>query len=157
MAVGEHEATLAPDSPFDRGDRRPWVVSAGDESLELPRDAVPPRLANDAAAPVEIDGRGRGVTAVPRQEHDCRQDGRAGEGCSEKNEGGPASRAALSFVILRYLIWNVALPVVWFPAMSVASHRNSVVFVTTNDCPGSRGPVASHSVEVLLGFDPSVV
>ena len=41
--------------------------------------------------------------------------------------------------------------------MSVASHRNSVVVVTTNDWPGSRGPVESHSVEVLFGFDPSVV
>ena len=54
-------------------------------------------------------------------------------------------------------IMNVALPVVWFPAMSVASQRNSVVVVTTKLWPGSRGPVESQSVDVLLGFDPSVV
>jgi len=157
VAVGEHEAALAPDGALDRHDGRPWVVSAGDEPLELLRDAVTRRLGEEASAPVEVDGGGGDVTSVRRKEHDRRKDGSAAERSGEKEEGGPETRTALSFVILRYLIWNVALPVVWFPAISVASQRNSVGFVTTNDWPGSRGPVESQSVEVLLGFDPSVV
>jgi hypothetical protein len=157
VAVGEHEAALVPDCPLDRRDRRAWVVSAGDEPLELLRDAVTRRLGEEAAAPVEVDGGGGDVTSVPSKEYDRRKDGGAAERGGEKEEGGPEPRTALAFVPLPYLIWNVALPVVWFPAMSVASQRNSVVVVTTNDWPGSRGPVESHSVEVLSGFDPSVV
>ena len=157
MAVREHEAALTPDSTLDRGDRGPWVVSVGDEPLELPRDAVAPAVGEEAAAPVEVEGGGGDVTAVLREEHDRRERDRAGEDCGDEEEGGPEARAALAFVLLPYLIWNVALPVAWFPAMSVASQRNSVVVVTTNDWPGSRGPVESHSVEVLSGFDPSVV
>ncbi len=157
MAVGEHEAALAPDGQLDRADRGPWVVSTGDELLELPRHAVAPRVADEATAPFEVNGSRRLLAAV-LHEDECRcEHGRADERRGEKEEGGPDPRAALAFVLLPYLIWNVALPVVWFPAMSVASQRNSVVVVTTNDWPGSRGPVESQSVEVLLGFEPSVV
>ena len=105
----------------------------------------------------QVDRGGLVLAAAPR-EHDRggKQGGEAEPG-GEQEEGGPARRSALPFLVLPYLIVNVALPVVWFPAMSVASQRNSVVVVTTNDWPGSRGPVESHNVDVLLGFDPSVV
>jgi hypothetical protein len=156
VAIGEHEAALAPDGQLDRADRGPWVISAADEPLEFPRHAVAPRVADEAPAPFEVHG-SRLVAAVLHEDDGRGKNGCAAERYGEKEEGGPESRAALLFVILPYLIWNVALPVVWFPAMSVASQRNSVVFVTTNDWPGSRGPVASHRVEVLSGFDPSVV
>ena len=121
------------------------------------RDAVARRLGEQPAAPVELDRGGRLVAPLSRDQDNCDEQGRGAERSGEKEEGGPEPRAALRFLVLPYLIWNVALPVVLFPAMSVASQRNSVVVVTTNDWPGSRGPVASHSVDVLLGFDPSVV
>ncbi len=158
MAVGEYEAAVAPGSAFDRGNRRPRVVHARDEPLELAREAFAGRVGQQAAAPVELDGDrgGRVVATVPREQERRRQQRRDADRRREK-EGGPGSRAALPFVVLTYLIVNVALPVVWFPAMSVASQRNSVVFVTTNDWPGSRGPVDSQSVDVFEGFDPSVV
>ena len=41
--------------------------------------------------------------------------------------------------------------------MSVAIQRNVVVELTTNDSPGSRGPVAFQSVDDAFGVDPSVV
>ena len=157
VAGGKHEAALAPDGQLDRADRRPWVVGTRDELLELPRDAIAPRVADEAAAPLEVDGSSRLVAAVVHEDDGRCKHGRADKRRGEKQEGGPEPRAALVFVLLPYLIWNVALPVVWFPAMSVASQRNSVVVVTTNDWPGSRGPVESHSVDVLLGFEPSVV
>ena len=107
---------------------------------------------------VELDGDrgGRVVAAVPR-EQDAPPSAAPRRRPPRREGGRPGSRAALPFVVLTYLIVNVALPVVWFPAMSVASQRNSVVVVTTNDWPGSRGPVESQSVDVFEGFDPSVV
>ena len=76
----------------------------------------------------------------------------------QEEASGPPRRAARSIVILSYgLIWNVLDPVETLPLMSVASHRKVVVELTTKDWPGSRGPVESHSVEVLFGADPSVV
>ena len=157
VTVGEDEAALPPDCTVNRGDPGAGVVGTGHHPLELPRDAVTRGLGEEAAALVEVDCGRSGVTSVPRKEHDRREDCDAAECGGEKQEGGPEPRAALLFVTLAYLIWNVALPVVWFPAMSVASQRNSVVFVTTNDWPGSRGPVESQRVEVESGFEPSVV
>ena len=157
MAVGEHEATLAPDRQLDRADRGPWVVGTRDKLLELPRDAVAPRAADEATAPFEVNDSRRLVAAVLHEDQGPGEHGRADERRGEKEKGGPEPWAALAFVLLPYLIWNVALPVVWFPAMSVASQRNSVVVVTTNDWPGSRGPVESQSSDSLLGFEPSVV
>jgi hypothetical protein len=84
VAVGEHEAALLPDGPLDRGDRRPWVVGAGDEPLELERDAGARLLGEEAAAPVEVDRGGRGLTAVPREEDNDRQHGHAPERCGKK-------------------------------------------------------------------------
>jgi hypothetical protein len=54
-------------------------------------------------------------------------------------------------------ITNFAEPVETLPLMSVARHLNVVVVVTWKTSPGSRGPVASHSVDELVGADPSVV
>ena len=157
VTVGEHEAALPPDRPLDRGHRRPRVARVCHEQLEFPGNAVARRLGKHAAAAAEVDGGGRAVGVVPREQGDRRDQSRGAERRGKKEEGGPEPRATLPFVVLPYLIWNVALPVVWFPAMSVASQRNSVVSVTTNDWPGSRGPVESHNVDVLLGFEPSVV
>jgi hypothetical protein len=134
VAVGEDEATVAPGSEFDRGYRRPRVVDARDEPLELAGEALAGRVGQQAAAAVEFDGDRCGpvVAPVPREQDRRRQQSSDADRRGEE-EGGPGSRAALPFVVLTYLIVNVALPVVWFPAMSVAIHRNSVVLVTTND------------------------
>jgi len=157
VAVREDEPAFGAHRVFDRRHRGARVVTAVDDLLERPREAVARCIGQERPARSEIDRLG-GLVAAAAREQDGGCDQRRGtERCGEEDEGGPALRAALAFLVLPYLIWNVVLPVVWFPAMSVASHRNSVVFVTTNDCPGSRGPVASHNVDVLLGFDPSVV
>ena len=105
----------------------------------------------------EVDRRGRLVIAAAREQDGGCDQGRGTERCGEQEEGGPARGPPSCFSSCATLIWNVVLPVVWFPAMSVASQRNSVVFVTTNDWPGSRGPVESQKVDVFDGFDPSVV
>ena len=147
-----------PHGRLDRRHRRPRIVPAFDDAFERADQAVPGRVGEQPTAGAEIDGFGRRiVAAAAREQHRGRHERRRAErGGKQEEEGGPA-RAALLVLALPYLIVNVALPVVWFPAMSVASQRNSVVVVTTNDWPGSRGPVESHNVDVFDGFDPSVV
>jgi hypothetical protein len=102
VAVGEHEAALAPDGQLDRADRGPWVVSTGEELLELPRQAVAPRVADEATAPFEVDGGRRLVAAVLHEDEGRGEHGRADERRGEKEEGDPEPRAALLFVILPY-------------------------------------------------------
>ena len=157
VAVREDEPSFGAHRVLDRRHRGARVVTAVDDLLERPGEAVARCVGQERPARSELDRRGRLVAAAAREQDGGRDERRGTERGGEQDEGGPARRAALPFLVLRYLIWNVVLPVVWFPAMSVASQRNSVVFVTTNDCPGSRGPVESHNVDVLLGFDPSVV
>ena len=100
VAVGEHEAALAPDGQLDRADRGPRVVSTGDEQLELPRHAVAPRVADEATAPFEVNGGRRLVAAVLREDDGRAEHGRADERRGEKEKGGPEPRAALAFVLL---------------------------------------------------------
>ena len=52
------------------------------------------------------------VAALSRDQDNCEEQGRGAERPGEKEEGGPGPRAALPFLVLPYLIWNVALPVV---------------------------------------------
>ena len=156
VAAREHEPALRPRGRLDRRHRRTRVVPAGDDALERPDQAVLGRVGQQPPAGAEVDRLRLIVAATAREQHRGRDERRGAERRGKQEEGGPA-RAALPFLVLLYLIVNVALPVVWFPAMSVASQRNSVVVETTNDWPGSRGPVESQSVDVLLGFDPSVV
>ena len=134
MAVGEWEPALGTHGRLDRGDGGAWVAGVGDNAAEHPRQALARRFGEERAARVEVDGRDRLVTAVLCQQDgdggDCR---RCGERSGEEDPGDPLPRAARAALLVAYVISNVALPVVWFPAMSVASQRNSVVFVTTND------------------------
>ena len=158
MTVGEHRASLPPHRPLDRCDSGTWIVLAGHARTELADQAVLRRLTKLIAADVELEGRRRRL--VSRAHGNERQWHRDCDHCRGRQEkaGGPPRRAARTFLLLLpYLISNFALPVVWLPAMSVASQRNSVVVLTTNDWPGSRGPVDSQRVEVLFGFEPSVV
>jgi hypothetical protein len=100
VAVGEDEAALAPDRQLDRADRGPWVVSTGDELLELPRHAIAPHVADEATAPFEVNGSRRLVAAVLHEDEGRGQHGRADERRGEKEKGGPEARAALAFVFL---------------------------------------------------------
>ena len=157
VAVREYEAALSPDLGFDDLDLGPRVVAIGHECRELLRVAAPRRVGQETAARVETDRRRELVTLpAQRDEEDGRRRGQNGEG--EENEpGGPRSRAARTAVAGLYLIVNFACPVETLPLMSVAIHLNVVVDETTKDCPGSRGPVESQSVDELVGFEPSVV
>ena len=158
MATREDEAALGARRRLDRGHRGPWILTVADDIAERPRQALARRLVQEPATGPEVHSRDRLVAAVL-----CEQGGdednqrRGSERSGEEEPGGPPGRAARVVFLLTYLISNFALPVVWLPAMSVASQRNSVVVLTTNDWPGSRGPVDSQSVEVLSGFEPSVV
>ena len=157
VAAREHEPALRPHGRLDRRHRRTRVVPAFDDALERADQAVLGRVGQQPTAGAEVDRLGRRSSPPPRASSTAAVTSAAApSAAASRKEGGPA-RAALLVLVLPYLIVNVALPVVWFPAMSVASQRNSVVVVTTNDWPGSRGPVESHNVDVLLGFDPSVV
>ena len=158
VAVGEDGAALAPHRPLDRGDDRARIVLAGDGGGELPHEAVARGFPEQAAAGVELDRRRRRLLLRPERDGGERNRDRESSRRQHEQAGGPPRwRAARSFPVFPYLISNLALPVVWLPAMSVASQRNSVVVETTNDWPGSRGPVESQSADVLSGFDPSVV
>jgi hypothetical protein len=156
VTAREHEATLRPYGSLDRCHLRARVVTARDGALELADEAALRRLGQQPPAGAEVDRFGRIVAAAAGEQDRGREDRRSSERGGKQKGGGPA-RATPLFLVPLYLIVNVALPVVWFPAMSVASQRNSVVVVTTKLWPGSRGPVESQSVDVLLGFDPSVV
>jgi hypothetical protein len=132
VTVREDESTLGPNGRFDRRHRRARVVPAVDDSLERADQTVAGCVGQESPALAEVDRRGRLVAAATRDQDGGCEQGRSAERGGEKKEGGPA-RAALLLPVVPYLIVNVALPVVWFPAMSVASQRNSVVVVTTND------------------------
>ena len=68
-----------------------------------------------------------------------------------------ASARTTRLLNLPGVITNCSEPLDTLPLMSSASHRNVVVSVRWKTCPGSRGPVESHSGELLVGRDPSVV
>ena len=158
VAAREHEPALRSNRRLDRRHRRARVVPACDDALEGADQAVLGRVGQQSTTGAEVDRGGRRLAAdAAREQHRGRA--RAPPRRAPRRPGrGAARRGPPSlYLVLTYLIVNVALPVVWFPAMSVASQRNSVVVVTTNDWPGSRGPVESHNVDVLLGFDPSLV
>ena len=159
MAARQNGATFVPDDPLDRGDSRPRIVLALHLLAELGRPAVARGVGEEPAAALDVEGRGRlGVLVSPEQKQ--RERNREGDKACEREQekaSGPPWRTARRSGILPYLIWNFACPVETLPLMSVAIHRKVVVVLTTNDCPGSRGPVESHSVEDDVGFEPSVV
>ena len=162
MAAREDEAAVLPHLRLDRSHRRPRVLAVADDDAKRPRQAFLRRFREEAAARPEVDRGDRPVVvAVPREQDDgdCDQ-GRRAERGGEEEPGGPPWRAAVRSVLGAYfLIRNFAWPVDVFPLMSVASHLNVVVAETTNDSPGSRVPVESHSsaVDEDAGFEPSVV
>ena len=157
VAVRENEPALAPDGPLDRGDGGPRIVFALDERLERARPAVTRGVGEETPAPLDVDRKRVLLLVRPQQEQSERESqGDQPRGGQQEEASGPPRRAARSGLLL-YLIWNFACPVEVLPLMSVASHLNVVVVLTTKDWPGSRGPVESQSVDVEVGFDPSVV
>jgi hypothetical protein len=133
VAVREREAALPPDRGFDGLDLGPWIVPIVDEDGERPGVAIPRCIAQQPVAVVEPDCSRSLVAAVIAQREDGgRPRGESGE-AEEKEQGGPPSRAARASVARLYLIVNFACPVETLPLMSVASHLNVVVVLTTKD------------------------
>ena len=131
VAVREEEPSLCPHCLLDHRHRRARVVAAVDHPLKRPDQTFACCIGQKRPAGSEVHRRRR-LVAAAREQDGGREQGRGTNHGGEHEEDGPA-RAALLTLVLPYLIVNVALPVVWFPAMSVASQRNSVVVVTTND------------------------
>ena len=161
VAALQEEPALAPGGSLDRLHRRPRIVAAGDERLELAQVAVARGLREEPTALLHRDSTDGRVSVVAGQDEDRRRHhGNEGRQAEQEEESGPPRRAAL-LVRCRYglpaRMTNCSTPWPTLPLMSVAVHLNVVVVETTNDWPGSRGPVESHSGDVSVGFDPSVV
>ena len=154
VAVLEQEAALVARGRGDPGDGRARVLGPVEQRRELARVAVAGVVAGERAAVLDVERaqlRGRLAVGITRPEGQCDPDrDDAGGGDRERQYD---ARVQSSFLP----ILNLCVPVDVLPLMSVAIQRNVVVLVRWNVCPGSRGPVESHSGELDVGLRPSIV
>ncbi len=135
MTARKQRPSFPPSDALDRRDRRARVVAPLHQRPEGTRPALPRRVRQQATTSCHID-RSERLVAVPTPgQHRNRHAYDESRRREREEEGGPAARATLALLALwRYfLIWNFACPVDVLPLMSVASHLNVVVELTTND------------------------